>query len=396
MNVLRRALFAYLLPILTLALYSQHTLAVWYQGNAQLAVDGVDLNVIRAAAIKNAIADASFQHGIMITAKDISLDGLLQSSKTELRSEGKIRRVEILSEEVIDDILHVYVKVDIEPLFDCSHDNYMRALLVTQLPVLKPVQASYGAIFDLGPQVSKRVEQQLFSDELVAKVQLINQVFIPKSVLQEPTFGYISETARHLANQYHSQFVLFGYIRDISLFEQTTKGLISDDVALRRNFTMQLYLFDAFNNKMLVNQSYHGEADWSFDATYPVDTYNSLFWRSDYGRVVLNTINSAVIDISNTLTCQKSLGQIIHKNNQQIVINIGSEMGVASGDRFQLIKSEAIPGQNGDMFNILTNEDEHVLTVVSVDAQTATLTSKDASLFDNSNLFDLVSPLAGY
>ncbi|MEI8650586.1 flagellar assembly protein T N-terminal domain-containing protein [Paraglaciecola sp. Hal342] len=220
------------LPLFAVSLFSQPALAVWYQGNAQLAVDGADLNVIRAAAIKNAIADASFQHGIMITAKDISLDGLLQSSKTELRSEGKIRRVEILSEEVVDDILHVYVKVDIEPLFDCSHDNYMRALLVTQLPVLKPAQASYGAIFDLGPQVSKRVEQQLFSDELVAKVQLINQVFIPKSVLQEPTFGYISDTARHLANQYHSQFVLFGYIRDISLFEQTTKGLISDDVAL--------------------------------------------------------------------------------------------------------------------------------------------------------------------
>ncbi|MBB19404.1 MAG: hypothetical protein CMP20_08085, partial [Rickettsiales bacterium] len=203
MNALRRALLAYLLPILWLGLCNQQALAVWYQGNAKLAVDGVDLNVIRAAAIKNAIADASFQHGIMITAKDISLDGLLQSSKTELRSEGKIRRVEILSEEVIDDILHVYVKVDIEPLFDCSHDNYMRSLLVTQLPVLKPAQASYGAIFDLGPQVSKRVEQQLFSDELVAKVQLINQVFIPKSVLQEPTLGYISQTARHLANQYH-------------------------------------------------------------------------------------------------------------------------------------------------------------------------------------------------
>ena len=159
---------------------------------------------------------------------------------------------------------------------------------------------------------------------------------------------------------------------------------------------MQLYLFDAFKNKMLVNQSYHGEADWNFNATYPVDTYNSLFWRSDYGRVVLNTINSAVIDISNTLTCQKSLGQIIHKNNQHIVINIGSEMGVAKGDRFQLIKSEALPGQNGNVFNILTNEETHVLTVVSADAQTATLSSNDASLFDNSNLFDLVSPLAGY
>ena len=178
MNTIRRALCGFFLPLFAVSLFSQSALAVWYQGNAQLAVDGADLNVIRAAAIKNAIADASFQHGIMITAKDISLDGLLQSSKTELRSEGKIRRVEILSEEVVDDILHVYVKVDIEPLFDCSHDNYMRALLVTQLPVLKPAQASYGAIFDLGPQVSKRVEQQLFSDELVAKVQLINQVFI--------------------------------------------------------------------------------------------------------------------------------------------------------------------------------------------------------------------------
>ena len=71
-------------------MFSPYTSAVWYQGNAQLAVNGADLNAIRVAAIKNAIADASFQHGIMITAKDISLDGLLQSSKTELRSEGKI------------------------------------------------------------------------------------------------------------------------------------------------------------------------------------------------------------------------------------------------------------------------------------------------------------------
>ncbi|WP_339766544.1 flagellar assembly protein T N-terminal domain-containing protein [uncultured Paraglaciecola sp.] len=396
MMALRANTFIHLISLLTFGLFSGHASAVWYQGNAQLAVYGADLNAIRVVAIKNAIADASFQHGIMITAKDISLDGLLQSSKTELRSEGKIRRVEILSEEVIDDVLHVYVKVDIEPLFDCNHDNYMRALLVTQLPVLKPTQASYGAIFDLGPQVSRRVEQQLLSDELVAKVQLINQVFMPKSVLQEPTFGYISDTARYLANEYHSQFVLFGYIRDISLFEQTTKGLINDDVALRRNFTFQLYLFDAFNNKMLLNHSYHGEADWDFKATYPVDTYNSLFWRSDYGRVVLNTVNSAVIDISNTLTCQKTLGQIIHKNTQHVVINIGSEMGVAEGDRFQLIKSESVPAQNGDMFNMLTSETKHVLTVVSVDAQTAILTSDNASLFDNSHLFDLVSPLSGY
>ncbi|WP_339899517.1 flagellar assembly protein T N-terminal domain-containing protein [Paraglaciecola polaris] len=396
MMTLRFSPFIYLFGLIACAMFSPYTSAVWYQGNAQLAVNGADLNAIRVAAIKNAIADASFQHGIMITAKDISLDGLLQSSKTELRSEGKIRRVEILSEEVIEDVLHVFVKVDIEPLFDCSHDNYMRALLVTQLPVLKPTQASHGAIFDLGPQVSRRVEQQLLSDELVAKVQLINQIFTPKSVLQEPTFNYISDTARYLANQYHSQFVLFGYIRDISLFEQTTKGLIDDDVALRRNFTLQLHLFDAFNNKMLLSNSYHGEADWDFKTTYPVDTYNSLFWRSSYGRVILNTVNSAVIDISNTLTCQKTLGQIIHKNNQHITINIGSEMGVAEGDRFQLIKSESVPAQNGDMFNMLTSEKEHELTVTSVDAQTATLTSSNASLFDNSHLFDLVSPLAGY
>lgn len=372
--------------------FSFKSMAIWYQGNAQLPINGVNLNEVRGVAIKNAIADASYQHGSLIKAEDIVLDGLLQSSKTEIRSEGRIRRVEILSETVADDILTVYVKVDIEPLFDCSHDQYTRSVLITQLPVLKPSQASYGAIFDLGPQVSKRFEQQLIADQMIAKVQLINQVFMPVNHFQEPTLRYISDTARYLANQYHSQFVMFGFIRDISLFEQTTKALITDDVAVRRNFTFQLYLFDAFNDKMLLRDSYHGEADWEFDDAYSVDTYNSLFWRSDYGRVVLNTVNAAVMDISNTLICQKTLAQIIAKSNQHIIINIGSEMGVAVGDKFELVKSLFVNGQNGEVFTMLTSEQQHEFIVSRVDSQTAVLISDNISLLDNSQLLDQVRP----
>ena len=382
---------SYGLVILLLLINSNDVFATWYQGTAQQKVSKLDnIDQIRIATIKKAIANASLQSHSFIKSEDITLDGLLQSSKIILQSKGHIRRLEILDETLSENILTVRVKVDIEPLFGCFNDNYLKPLLIAQFPLLKPSQAAYGGIFDFGRQISKRFEQQLISQAAVSRVQLINKNFLPASPFQTVNLKQSDKIARYLANEYSNQFILFGFIRDISLFEQTKTALLFDDTLLRRNFTLQLYLYDAYKGIMLMQDSYHGEANWQFTNNGTVDTYNSVFWRSDYGRVVLNTISSAIVDITDKLKCQQTLAQVINVNNDNIVINIGSQQGVNINDTFELIKSRTFNQSNGQAISILQTDDTRFFKILHLGEQSTVLASKSLSLMANTQLNDLV------
>ena len=364
----------------------------WYQGSAQVPIEGFDFDDTRSSAIKMAITNASFQASSYINAEDIVLDGLLQSSKSAIRSEGRLRRVEILNESINDDILTVEVRVDFESMIDCRRDEYRKSLVVAQLPLLNVAQGANGGMFNIGSHVSKRFEQQLLAQTNVSVGQLLNQAFLPHNAQQQIDYRDAAELARYLSTEYSSQFILFGFIRDISLFEQVKDQLIFDDIKLRRNFTLQLYLFDGIRGSMLLQREYHGEGDWIFATNYTVDTYNSLFWRSDYGRMMLNTVNSAVTDINDTLSCQQTLAQIISKGSNEIVINMGGKHGVRVNDIFQLMKHKLLTGPNGQTLPLLTANQERFFKVAQVNNQTAVLTSASASLIENSHLFDFVSP----
>lgn len=381
-----------LLSLVVLLIFPFMVVGQWYQGSAQVAVTGFDFDEVRTTAIKRAITNASFQASSYINAEEIVLDGLLQSSKSAIRSEGRLRRVEILSETVRDDMLTVEVQVDFEPLMDCAGDDYRKSLVIAQMPLLNAAQGANGGMFNIGTHVSKRFEQQLLAQENVAVGQLLNQAFLPHNNMQQIDYREAAETARYLAGEYASQFILFGFIRDVSLFEQVKDQLIFDDVKLRRNFTMQIYLFDGVRGNILMQKEYHGESDWLFSAHETVDTYNSLFWRSDYGRMMLNTINGAVTDIDDALRCQQSLAQVISKGEHELVINMGNKHGLKARDEFRLMKYRLLVGANGQSLPLLSANEQRFFTVSRVDSQSAVLTSASASLLENSHLFDFVSP----
>ena len=378
--------------VLLLMIFASCASGQWYQGSAEVTVKGFDFDEIRSSAIKMAITNASFQASSYIDAEDIVLDGLLQSSKSAIRSEGRLRRVEIVSELLQEDTLTVTVRVDFQPMMDCRRDEYRKSLVIAQMPLLNVSQGANGDMFNIGSHVSKRFEQQLLAQANVAVGQLLNQAFLPHNAQQQIDYQAAAETARYLAGEYASQFILFGFIRDISLFEQVKDQLLFDDIKLRRNFTMQVYLFDGIRGRILLQQEYHGESDWLFANNASVDTYNSLFWRSDYGRMMLNTINGAVTDINDVLSCQQPLAQVISKGQHELVINMGDKHGLKANDRFQLMKYRLLSGVNGQSLPLLTANEQRFFTVSQVDSQTAILTSASASLMQSSHLFDFVSP----
>lgn len=371
---------------------STEALSTWYQGQASRAIDPKNFDKIRTETIKKAISNAAIQGHSLIHAEDIVLDGLLQSSKTILRSKGQIRRVEILDEFINEGILTVIVRADVEPLHSCEKSVYAKNLLNTQFTILNPIQASVGALFDIGVQTTKRFEQQLNAQENVRVNSTINQaVFTHKSsgMMNE---AELDTLGNHLALKHGSQFILFGFIRDISLFEQVKDEILYDDIQLRRNFTIQVYLYDAIRNSLIMQKSYHGEGNWSYPINHIVDTNNSEFWRNDFGRSILHTINSAVTDINDLLGCQQSYAHIVDNYDGKLVINIGQDQGVEVGDEFDLVKLLRLQGADGKTRILLTPEQTSNLSVQHVNNNSAVLSSKLQSFEPDSHVLNFVSP----
>lgn len=375
-------------------LFCGHVQALVVQGQASMMVRDAPLDQVRVATIKNAVADASYKSGSMITAEDVMLNGLLVSSKAELRTAGRIQHVEIVSETLQNDELSVVVNVTLTPLFRCESDSYARTVLVSRFALLNSRQAANGDLYDLGLQVSKRFENQLSSEPETLNVRLLNEAFAEPARYAQMPLTEIRQKANYLARAHGRQFVIYGVVRDIGLFEQVTPGLLSDDVVLKRNFTLDVYVLDTFRQSVIHNESYHSEANWDFDPTQGVDTSNSVFWRSDYGRVVLNTVNLAVTDIANAVACEPSLTPILDKDGDRLLIGLGRADGVSLNDRFMLYKSRQSRRASDTGVAILQSLPSYRFEVVEVNAHTAVLSGDPIKVALSGDLFDYVAPVS--
>ncbi len=178
-------------------IFSPLSFATWFQGSAKQEINTINFDSIRTQTIKRAIANAAIKSNSFIQVEDIVLNGLLQSSKVILRSEGQIRRAEIISESVNDDIFEVIVNVDIKPLMSCRKDPYAKSLLLTQFPIVKLSQATQGALFDLGTQISLRFEQQLKEQPNIYISALINKALMLNS--PDKFENYVEKVGRYLS-----------------------------------------------------------------------------------------------------------------------------------------------------------------------------------------------------
>ena len=370
--------------------------AQWVQGESTVALAGAELSDIRTSAIQNAIADAAFHSGSTISAQDIMVDGLLLSSKAEIRSQGRIQRVEIISETLKDDLLTVVVNVNITPLFNCTNNGLAHRILVTEFSLTSPQQAATGMLYSFGSHVSQRFTQQLnglYNGNSVSQipVSLINVNTWLTSSLSDVDLTAMST---YLRNEYGQQFVVFGFVKDISLFEQVSQATSvfeSDSTALRRNFTVQVYVLDTFKAKVIFNDSYHSEADWPFSQHDSIDSNNSLLWRSDFGRMVLNTIHAAITDIHGALQCETTYAQVIDISPDYIAIDLGKNSGLTAGDKFSLVKQRALPTLGLSRKAGLFSSNTLTLEVFEVADEVSLLKAERGS--DSVHLGDFVTPL---
>ena len=364
----------------------------WYTGEASMPIGDAPLEQIREQTIKNAIANASYMAGAMVSAEEVSLNGVIVGSQVLVESQGAVRRVKVLSEQVQDNVLTVIVDVDLAVFHQCEASQYRRHLLVSPFVIQSPHHTKVGGLVAFGQHVGKRFEQQINLSNYGFKAHLLGQVVLRKPPFELADQQTLTAKAEYLAREYGTQYVLFGYLRDISLFNQTERQWSGDETQIKRNFTMRLYVMDVFQSRIVMEESYHVEADWDFDLYQPVDLNSSLFWQSAYGRSVLGSIADAIVDVTDNMQCEPQLGQIIARHTDGFIINLGKHDGLQIGDEFAMHQSFGYRVRSASPQQFLNLQDDTRLSVIALSATTAKITPQRLGQGLEGQVFDLVSP----
>lgn len=363
----------------------------WFYGQARMSIDGADLDAVRELTIKNAISDASYRAGATISSEEIVLDGVLVGSKVILQTQGYLRRAEVLSEDISNGVLTVNVRADILVDEGCRKTKYGKRLLVSQFVLMDPKQAALGQLFDIGTHVTKRMQLQLNSHIEQLNAHLINQSFDLNDANSGFQWPELVRNSEYLEREYGHQYALFGVIRDLSLFTQTKDKIFSKQTKTRRSLTIRIYLLDTFSQNIILEQSYHAEADWSFSLNDPVDLQSSLFWQSDFGMAIANTLGNAAIDIDDAIKCSKSYAQIIAPTDSGFIINLGASHGVQVGDILNLNKR--VSEYSGRILSkpYISHQKDSEFKVISLNSETSVIYPVKIGASLSARVFDFMS-----
>ena len=376
------------------------SVAQWYVGQASIPYNGDDYNKIRKQAVELAIENASLQASSYISIENTVRDGILTSSKSNVISKQQISEIIILNETITAGKLTVNLKVNLHSTSNCIKDAYSKQLIIAQFPLLNPEQATPGDISSLPFHVASRFKNELINQPSVFVEELIPQmVFKPVSSFDSINLKSVQGISHGLNSQFQSQYLVFGYIRDIGLYNEVTSSLLKNTIYPKRNFTIKVFMYDRISDSILLEDEYHGEGGWSFDSFTKVDMSNSLFWRSEYGQAIVDTLFKVSQDINQTLSCEATKATVINRDDQFITINIGTMHGVKKGDIFQHIKLKNIPARNTVMSTLMPPEEPTLLEVVQVSNKISLLKASENEDINGMNqhqidLYDVVTTVS--
>ncbi|MGM0906195.1 MAG: flagellar assembly protein T N-terminal domain-containing protein [Pseudomonadota bacterium] len=371
-----------------IAIYSTFSAAEsnWIYGQGLAQISNSNLESARKKAIENAIADASYTAGAVIVAEDLLSNGILSESSFKVSSKSDIKDLEVLNESVKGDILSVNIRVKIRERNDCKGNEHKTKILVTNFEISDPRQASVGKVHSIGYHITNRISDQLNARSSYAFSSTENFSLNEKF----PTFRINkSQIINHsdlIARKFDSQYVVFGIIRDLSLLNIEERSLIRSKKKNLRNFTLSILVVDVFRSLVIIDKSYHFESEWSFDLFQTVDLNASVFWQSEYGRSLIDSLLVVVDEINTAIACQPVFSQIVDRIDDDYFINSGKNHNIRVGKKLPLYKKKVLP--SGSAF--LRKIEGASLTVVSTGENTTLLLAEDGSIAISTSLYDLV------
>jgi len=328
-----------LLLLTLVSLYSQLAFGAWVvvKGEANIVIGNVQK--AREDAIHQALTYATLSSGAHFTSTKQVKNGLLVEDNFSIQDQSQAAKVELINELIEDDKLTVMIRVDVVGSgpneMQCDSQSLKAAILVPQSLIKDRTQLRYGNIGFFEKALSQRIgdtitqSSQTSFPHIHANERLdIEQALVDIRGYRLPS--WLSEIT-------DSQYVLLPEIIDISTNPEESHvfGLWSSDPI--RQFQFRLSLYHGISGEQIWSETYNTSSPWEFERQETVPSNHQRFWTSTYGKNIDKVLAQAIEDIDTSLSCRPILGQIVARQHDRLIINLGRRHGIQVGDSFQLI-----------------------------------------------------------
>lgn len=335
-----------LLALLSLSLHGQVIRA-----DGQAIIYNQDVNDARYRATQQAIKQASLQASAMVRSNDTLTNGSFHSN-TMVQSAGEANEVQIISEQIVDNILSLTIEANIDTKDMCENgttNTYRKSVGVTGFALQSPQQATLGALHNIVRELPKSLvdamNQQGYLQALAA-----THLSVYPDLINAPTAanndGSLTDVAR-IGEELGVQYVISGVIRDIGELypkhpDQKTplNSLLSwaNKEDNQRKFVLDLYIYDGFSGALIFQHRYDEMGKWDTADNNKVGFGTAQFWHLNYGKIVAQTLKSMSLDSSDDLNCQPFVANIFRTEGNRIYLNAGALAGLKKGDQFQVFR----------------------------------------------------------
>jgi hypothetical protein len=365
--------------------------AKWTQASGQAKI--VDNNIAKARedAIEQAVSYATLKTGAHFSSEQTVSNGQLINDSFTLSRNAQSQQVEMVSELVEGGYITVNIRIDmIEPFEQvCQASELKAAILVPQASIKDRSQLRYGNLGLFEQNLSEQLAQVIeanssssFTHQHANERLDVDQTLVDLRGYRLPSW---------LGEITNSQYILLPEIIDISPEPSTrTFGLWENDPM--RVFQFKLSLFHAISGEKVWSKQYSKSAEWEFSLQQTVNSNSDQFWRSEYGAMISTVLLNASQDIDQALNCRPLLGQVIAKQANRIILNIGRRNGIRVGDTLQLVLQQNIPDRLDNM-RAIAGKSKATITIDQVTEESATAVLKGFSASLNIQINDLAIKL---
>ncbi|QSX32748.1 flagellar assembly protein T N-terminal domain-containing protein [Shewanella avicenniae] len=333
-----------IISLLLLMLILPSAEAAWVTITGEANIVKGDVNAARQQAIKQALNMAVITNGGSISAQQTVTNGVLNQT-AELTNNAAYTSLEIVKEQHKGNRIEVTIRVDLlTTLNESCLSNALKApLYLPRAIVFDRQQLRYGKMEQFPQALSQKLAAILNqnSTKVYPKLDLSNSV---------PSHNFSNEhrgdSASWLNQQTNTLYILLAEVEDMALSESPS-GVSAMWSKQQRDFRLKISLVHSISGEMIWQKEYQFTTDWDYDANASVKPISDAFWQSNYGGAIGNVLNQVSLDLDDTLGCRPAMAQVIAKQGQRVIFNLGRKSGVRTGDKFTIVLQHNFPDRVG-------------------------------------------------
>ncbi|EDQ00726.1 flagellar assembly protein T N-terminal domain-containing protein [Shewanella benthica] len=362
--------------------------AAWVVVKGQANIVDGNISKAREDAIEQALTYAALKNGANFTSSQRVRNGQLVQDSFSLTNQAQASRIELVNELIDDEKLTVMLRVDVmqSPGSQCDSQQLKAAILVPQFLIQDRAQLRYGNLGYFEKDLSQRLGDALEAQSLTSFVHIHANERLDVEQQLVDIRGY--RLPSWLSEITDSQYVLLPEIIDISTdpAESQMLGLWHSDPI--RQFRIRLSLYHGISGEQIWSDSYTTSSPWEFERQETVPSNHQRFWASAYGKSIDKVLANVVADIDSTLSCRPVLGQVVARQHDRVILNLGRRHGIRVGDKFQLILQQNI-NDRFDRMRVIAGKSRAEIKIDQVTEKTATAILVDKNASYNVQINDL-------